>query len=210
MKVEKTILENKTIVLNETGMIEIRDKKMKNFVLKFESVKLSKTDLENIQNYMNKMNISEEPDYYPGVGWFQTLEDYVREFINEDKVDMNYPLEFFRDDEKIFIEIEKPADLESHWENVQRILSFYNRKEGDNFKVSGLWYKFNSGDSDTIYLSTNLTRRVKEEYDREYHIIQELKNAEFKKEKPIERLWEDEEQDVPDVKELSFKLGRDK
>ena len=190
MNNKKVILENKTIQLDESGLIKIYDERMDSFKLEFESVKLSKKDLDNIQNYNVNKEITNND---PFIDLYKTLEDYIEIFRYIEKLNYNKddPFEFFRDDEEIYIEVKLPTDLEGHKENIQRILKYYNVKEEDNFVIEHISVGY-----DCITFYTNLTKIIKEEYDYEYDILGDLKNTfYYREEEPMVRLWEGNKED---------------
>lgn len=169
-------LRNVVVKLSNQGEIEIWDDD-EIYQLKFESVKLSNKDLNNIYNLVDKNwgGFIGSPKYY------SYLSDYLEEKDDDDNDDDNDDDD---DNDNLNIELDNPKDLESHLLNINNLLKIYSINFDDDFKILEV-----ERNGCMVIIHTNITKNIIKEYESCYFRI--IKKYRFKREQPIESLWED-------------------
>ena len=139
-------------------------------VEQIESVKLSNKDLNNIYNLVDKNwgGFIGSPKYY------SYLSDYLEEKDDDDN----------DDNDNLNIELDNPKDLESHLLNINNLLKIYSINFDDDFKILEV-----ERNGCMVIIHTNITKNIIKEYESCYFRI--IKKYRFKREQPIESLWED-------------------
>lgn len=143
-------LRNVVVKLSNQGEIEIWDDDEIINQLKFESVKLSNKDLNNIYNLVDKNwdGSLEPPEYY----------SYLSYYLEEEDDD--------NDNDNLNIELYNPKDLESHLLNINNLLKIYSINFDDDFKILEV-----ERNGCMVIIHTNITKNIIMEYESCYFRI---------------------------------------
>ena len=173
-------LKNVVVKLSNHGEIEIWDDEEVMTQFKFDSVKLSNNELNNIHKFVNNnwCGSLDPPKYY------SYLSDYLGDYDSCDKFYYEQYYEDMDEEDNVYIELFNPKDLESHLINISNLLKIYSINFDDDFKILEVE---RIGRHVIIY--TNITKGVLEEYENHYERL--ITKYKFKREQPIEPLWED-------------------
>lgn len=173
-------LENVVVKLSNQGEIEIWDDKEVMTQFKFDSVKLSNNELNNIHKLVNNnwWGSLVPPEN------FSCLSDYLGDYGFDEKFYYDQYYEDMDEEDYVYIELFNPKDLESHLINISNLLKIYSIKPDDDFKISEV--ERTGGD---VIIYTNITKEILEKYEHHYEKL--ITKYEFKREEPIEPLWVD-------------------